>query len=83
VVRRRSGRSGASRTAAAKAFERKVDETRDHFTQFYVYQQQQTTTTLFSKIKKETRVVRSGASRCTQLNGRRFITGAVDDGFYE
>jgi hypothetical protein len=50
VVRRRSGRSGASRTAAAKAFERKVDETRDHFTQFYVYQQQQTTTTLFSKI---------------------------------
>jgi len=49
-----------------------------------VYQQQQTTTTLFSKIKKETRVVQSGASsRCTQLNGRRFITGAVDDGFYE
>jgi hypothetical protein len=83
VVRRRSGRSGASRTAAAKASERKVDETRDHFTPFYVYQQQQTTTTLFSKIKKETRVVRSGASRCTQLNGRRFITGAVDDGFYE
>jgi len=48
-----------------------------------VYQQQQTTTTLFSKIKKETRVVQSSASRCTQLNGRRFITGAVDDGFYE